>query len=171
MGDHRLRGLAVVALNLAGHQQVEGLVRSAELDVGAQGDRVVGLGEGVEELVHGDRLAGRIALGEVVALQQPRDGVVGAETYEVLGRELVHPLTVEADLRTSHVEQHAGLLDIGGGVPLHLLFGEGRTRLLLARRIADARREVAHQEDRDMPELLEALELLENDGVTDVDVR
>ena len=43
--------LASLLLQFATHQQVEGLVGSAELDVGAQRNRVVGLHEGIEELV------------------------------------------------------------------------------------------------------------------------
>ena len=39
MRDHGLRGLAVVALDLARHQQIEGLIGSAELDVRARARR------------------------------------------------------------------------------------------------------------------------------------
>ena len=56
----------------AGEQVVE-LVGAAELDVRLDGDRVVGLHEGIEELRHRDRGLGREALLEVVALEQPRD--------------------------------------------------------------------------------------------------
>src|SRR5947209_15398180 len=45
-------------------QKVERLVGAAELDVGPQRDRVVGLSERVEELVEADGPAARVARGE-----------------------------------------------------------------------------------------------------------
>ncbi len=74
---HRQRDLLVDpvgALHVAPEQEVELLIGAAELDVGAHGDRVVGLHERIEQLEDRDRLARRVALGEVVALEQLRDG-------------------------------------------------------------------------------------------------
>ena len=65
-----------MALQLAAHEQVEFLVGAPELDVRLQGDRVVALRKGIEELVDRDRLAALVALGEVVALEHPRDRVL-----------------------------------------------------------------------------------------------
>ena len=48
VGDHGLRRLAVVALNLATHQQIEGLVGSSQFHIGAQCDRIVGLHERIQ---------------------------------------------------------------------------------------------------------------------------
>ena len=89
--------LPVGGLDRAAHQQVEGLVGAAELDVGAHGDGVVALQDGVQELEHGDRLARRPPLGEVVALEDLRDGDRAHEPEEVLHRH-VQPLGVEAHL-------------------------------------------------------------------------
>ena len=79
MRDHGLRSLAVVALDLARHQQVEGLIGAADLDVRAQRDRVVGLRERIQQLVNRDRLVRGVALREVVALEQSRHRVARAE--------------------------------------------------------------------------------------------
>ena len=59
---------------LAASQQVEQLVGTAELDVGFDDDRVVSLHDRVEELMHGDGLVARIAVVEVVALENARNG-------------------------------------------------------------------------------------------------
>src|SRR3712207_7432426 len=48
----------------------------SELDVGLDGDRVVALEHRIEQLEERDRLARRMALGEVVALEQLGDGGV-----------------------------------------------------------------------------------------------
>ena len=59
--------------------------------------RVVALQQRVEQLEHGDRLAGGVALGEVVALEQLGDGGRARQREQVLGRQ-VEPLAVAADL-------------------------------------------------------------------------
>ena len=66
-------------------QQIEFLVGAAQLHVRPQRDRVVALRQRIEELVDGDGLAGLVALGEVVALEHARHGVVRRELHD-LGR-------------------------------------------------------------------------------------
>ena len=61
-GHADLRFLTGVLLVRPAHQQVEELIRTAELDVGAQRDRVVRLRDRVEEFVQRDRRARRVAL-------------------------------------------------------------------------------------------------------------
>jgi hypothetical protein len=67
--QHDLRLLAVVALQLAAAQQVELLVRAAQLHVALQRHGVVALHHRVEQFVQADGLLGLEALVEVVALQ------------------------------------------------------------------------------------------------------
>ena len=55
---HLLRALAHHTLQLAAHQEVELLVGAAELHIGFDGHRVIGLEQGVEKLGQGDGLAG-----------------------------------------------------------------------------------------------------------------
>ena len=53
-GQHDLGRLPVGALDLAGEQQVEGLIGAADLDVGLERHGVVALDQGKEELVDRD---------------------------------------------------------------------------------------------------------------------
>ena len=85
VSDH-LRFLAVGALQVAAHQQIESLVGAAEFDVGFERDGVVALHQRVEQLVHGDRLLFLEAFVEVVALEHLRDGVLGRQADQVVGR-------------------------------------------------------------------------------------
>ena len=71
--------LAGVALQVAAAHEVELLVGAAELDVALEGDGVVALGHGVEQLVHVDGLLVLEALVEVFALEHLRDGELGGE--------------------------------------------------------------------------------------------
>ncbi len=52
-GQRDLRLLAHGPLEIAPHQEIEGLVGAAQLHVGSQGHRIVGLGDGIQELVQG----------------------------------------------------------------------------------------------------------------------
>ena len=61
-------------MTVAAREQVVELVGAAELDVGLDRDRVVGLHQRVEELGDRDRPPRGEALREVVALEDLRDG-------------------------------------------------------------------------------------------------
>ena len=171
-GQHGLLGLAVGALDVAREQQVEGLVGAAELDVGAHGHRVVALHERIEQLEDRDRRPRGPALGEVVALEQLGDGRRARQAEEVLHAH-VQPLGVEADLeQLGIVEEHLeGLLLVGAGVGVDLLARQHRARRRAAARIADARGVVAHDQDHAVAQVLELAQLLQHDGVAEVDVR
>ena len=71
--QNHLRLEAVGRHDLAAREQVVELVGAAELDVGLDRHRVVGLHQRVEELGDGDRLVRGEALGEVVALEDAGD--------------------------------------------------------------------------------------------------
>ena len=73
-GGPGLRCLAGILLELTAHDQVEELVGSAELDIGAHLDGVHPLQERVQELHDRDGRAGGVALGEVVPLEHLGDG-------------------------------------------------------------------------------------------------
>src|SRR5690606_4494885 len=62
-------------------------------------------------------------------------------------------------------------LDVRPRALLDLSLGQHRPRLALARRVADARGEVADDEDGPVAEVLELAQLAEDDGVADVEVR
>src|SRR5947208_3245737 len=83
---------------------------AAGLDVGLHRHRVVALHQGIEQLMYGDRLAALEALGEIVALEEPRHGVARSEPDHPFGAELVGPLGVEEDLRARRIEDFEHLI-------------------------------------------------------------
>ena len=88
--DH-LRLEPVARHDVAADVEVEQLIGAAELDVGFEEHRVVRLRERIEELVHGDRLAGLVALLEVAALEHLRDVVARGQPDHALGAERAEP--------------------------------------------------------------------------------
>ena len=134
-------------------------------------DRVVPLAERVEELVDGDRLLRREALGEVVALEKAGHRVLRREPDHSLGAEGREPAGVEVDDGRLRVEDLEDLRLVGLGVREDLVLArELRARRLLPRRVADHAGEVADQEDDLVPQLLEVAHLPEDDGVAEVEV-
>ena len=102
--QHDLRLEAVVRHHLAAGEQVVELVGAAELDVGLDRDRVVGLHQRVEELGDRDRLLRLHPLLEVVALEDPRDGDRPREPDDVGVGQLREPLAVVPHLGALGVE-------------------------------------------------------------------
>ena len=133
-------------------------------------DRVVALHQRVEELVHGDRLLAREALGEIVALEHARDGVLRGELDHARGAERLAPFGVVADLGACGIEHLGRLCVISRGVGLDLLARQRRAHVVAARRVADHRREVADEEDHLVPEVLHLAHLVEDDRVAEMDV-
>jgi hypothetical protein len=66
--------LAVFALEIASHQQIEPLICAAQFHVRFKGHGVVTLNQRVEQFMHGNRLLSFHAIGEIFTLQDPRDG-------------------------------------------------------------------------------------------------
>ena len=171
-GQDRLLGHAVGALHVAREEQVEGLVGPAELDVGADGDGVVALHQRIEQLEHRDRRARGEALGEVVALEHLGDRRRAREAEELVHRH-VEPLGVEAQLVAARGrrEDAERLLLVRPRVAVDLLARQHGPGRRAPARVADARREVADDEDDLVAEVLELAELLQDDRVAEVDVR
>ena len=169
-GQHHLRRLAVGGLQRPAHEEVEGLVGAAELDVGADRDRVVALEHRVQQLEQRDRLGGRHPLGEVVALEQLGDRDEADEPEQVLHRH-VQPLRVAADLQPLVVGEHLGrLVEVGLGVLVDLRRREHRPGRRAPRRITDPRRVVADDQHDGVPEVLELAQLLQDHRVAEVEV-
>ena len=100
-----------------------------------------------------------------------RDTVIFAMSSTMsVGRQLVEPLGVE---RIS-VFARSRILKACSGTSspslAHLFAREARAQLVLARRVADHRGEVADEEDDRVPELLELPHLRHQDGVAEVEV-
>ena len=82
------------------------------------------------------------------------------------------PLGVAADLEAvgRHVEDAAGLLDVGLRVRVDLFLAQARAGRRLARRVADHRGEVAEDQHRDVAEILEQAQPAQHHGEPEVDV-
>src|SRR5688572_6076388 len=165
-----LRLLAVLLLQLATDQEVELLVSAAELDVGFHRDRVIALHQRIEKLMQRDRLLAGEALGKIVALEKLRDGVLGSEADDALGPQLVRPLRVVENLSLRGVKDLENLLLISFCIPLDLFARERRTCLVLARGVADHPGEIADQELHLMAQLLKIAQLVDYDGMAEVQV-
>ena len=158
-------------LQAAPHQQIELLVGSAELDIGFQRDRVVALDQRIEELVDRDRLLGRVALGEIVALEHARNSVLAGQLDHVGSAHLAEPLGIESHLGALAIEHLEDLIGVGRRVGRDVLGRQRLARDVLAGRVADHSGEVADQENDLMAEILELTHLVEQHGVADMQVR
>ena len=120
----------------------------------------------------GDRLAGLVALGEVVALEHARDGVLRGELDHVRAS---CSLPSQRELKSTWVrlavEDLEDLRLVGAGVGLDLLGRERRARGVAAGRVADQPGEVADEEDDAVPELLELAHLVQQHRVAEVQIR
>ncbi len=169
---HRLLRLTLGPLDVAPEQQVEGLVRPADLDVRRDRDRVVALQQRVEQLEQADRLVGREPLVEVVALQELGDLGDARQGQEPVHRH-VEPLAVAPHLEPLRIliEHAARLLAVGRRVVLDRFAGEYRAGRRAPTRVAHARGVVTDDQDHPVTEVLELAQLLEDHDVPEVDVR
>src|SRR5262245_27612703 len=112
-----------------------------------------------------------MTLAEVVALEHARNRHARAEAQDVREREAREPFAVAVDLRTRGIEDLEDLVRVRARVRLDLGRGEDGTGRRAPARIADERREVADDQHRLVPELLELAQLEEGNRVPEVDVR
>ena len=85
--------------------------------------------------------------------------------------EIAQPFAVVTHLGAFAVQDLVDLLEIRVCIGAHLLPRERRTRLGLPRGIADHGREIAHQKNRRVPFVLKMLQLPQNYGVAQMQVR
>ena len=159
-----------MALQLAAHQQVELLVRASEFDIGFERHRIVALRDGIEQLVHGNRLLFLEALVEVFPLEHLRDRELCRQLYEAFVAKLAQPFAIEPHLGLVAVEDLEDLGLIGFGVLVDLLAAERRARRCASGRIADEPGEVADEENDSMTHVLKVLELANEHGVAQMQV-
>ena len=114
---------------------------------------------------------GGVALMKVLPLQHPGHGVPGRQADEVLSQHGLHPTAVEVDQGLVRVQDFKDLALVGGGVGLNLLLRQGWPGLALAGGVADETGEVADEKDHLVPQVLEVFELLNEHGVTQVQIR
>ena len=121
--------------------------------------------------MHADGCSRFKTVMEVVALHHARHGVLGGELDHAHRTQGQAPFAVVSDLGFFRVEHQRGLLVISFSVFFDLLWCEGRTGTVAARRVANQAGEVADQENDLVPQILQLAHFVKHDGVTDMDVR
>ena len=157
-------------LKLSAEEQVELLVRAAELDIGLNDCGVVSLEEWVEELGDGDGPVGLEAIGEVLTGEDLSDGEAAGEGYDLGEGEVAEPLALPSDVGAVTVYDLEELVHVGLGVFADGLGGEHLPGGGLATGVADLGCPVADYEDYAVAELLELAQLAEPYGMAEVDV-
>ncbi|EXI68447.1 MAG: hypothetical protein AW08_01229 [Candidatus Accumulibacter adjunctus] len=157
-------------LQLAPDEQVEFLVGAAEFDIGVHRHRVITLAQRVEQFVNRDRLTVSVTLGKVVALEHAGDGVQRCQTDHPRCAESFEPGRVEADLRPAWVEDLEYLFLVGLRIVQDLLARQRWAGDVLAGRVADHAGEVADQEHDVVAEVLEVSQLVDQYGMSEVQV-
>ncbi len=167
-GDLRLH--ALVALQVAPDQQIELLVRPADLHVGPHHHRVVALHERIQELVYADGGLLFVAVLEIVAFQHPRHRHLGRQPHHVREAHQAEPVAVAHDLQPLHVQDLAGLFEIRLRIGQHLFVGELGAGLALAGRVADHAGVVADDQHGLVSQVLEHAQLSQRHGVAQVKI-
>ena len=126
--------------------------------------------QGVEEFVQADGGAGVKARVKVVALHHAGDGVLGRQLDHAARAQLVAPLAVVAQLGFFRAEHFVGLGAIGFGVGADLFGAQRRAGGVAAARVANEGGEVANEEDDGVAQVLQLAQLVEYDGVAQMDV-
>ncbi len=174
--DH-LRRLIQRLLNLSSQKEVEFLVRPPQLHIGLNTNGVVGLKEGVQELLDVDRLPPFFPFLEFLPLQKTLDGRRPdgrkpiQEPEDSFPSDPRNPIRVPPDLHTLQVEHLPELLQESFGIALDLGRGEGGTRLIVSGWIAHTRGEVAENDHRHVPEFLELAQFFKKHEMAEVEVR
>ena len=126
---HDLRLLSGCALQVAAAQIVEGLVGSAELDIGFNGYAVTRLQQRVQQLVQIDLASLFLSRRERIALQHPSDRHPAHQFHHVGASHGREPFTVATYLQlfVGQVENLARLLQVRVGVGVDLCVREHRS--------------------------------------------
>ncbi|CAI8421088.1 MAG: Uncharacterised protein [Cyanobium sp. ARS6] len=175
-----LGALVEVTLQVAAHGHVELLIGSPQLHIGVHRHGVVSLQQGVEEFMQGNRGATAIALGEVILGQHLAHGGRPQQADDLGQIQTCEPFAVSAHLQATRglkIEQCrllrlalAQLCQVGGGIGLNLFSAELHPCGAFAGGIADAGCEVADDQHRRVPRILESPQLAEEDAVAEMDV-
>ena len=162
--------LAFLFLQVASDEDIEKLIGPAEFDVGLHLHGVPALHNRILNFVRTDRLLQSDARFEILALQQllQRDATV--QTHHFGKRHRRKPFAVKNRARAFRVENLESLLAVTFRVCQDLLVRELRPRRGAAAGVADHGSEIADDQNRFVAELLKLPELLQQDGVAQVQI-
>ena len=162
--------LIEIALELAAHQQIEPLIRAAELHIAAEHHGIVALYQRIQQFVHGNRRAVFQAFRKVVALENACHRVFRAQTEHVLELQLIEPFAIKADLGFGGVQNFEDLRLISLGVAVDIGAGHGRARNIATCRIADHAGAIADQKNNRVAQVLKVFHLAQQHGVAQVQI-
>jgi len=125
--------MVAISLEVASDEIIESLVCAAEFDIGFYDDRIIGLHQGVEELVYADWPARFVANLEGIALEHPGHCHGTGELDNVGEVQLGKRFGIVANLEFFFgcVEDFPRLGEIGFCVLLDLLIGKDRPGAVL----------------------------------------
>ena len=168
--EDRLRWLADHLLQLAAREDIEELIGPAELDIGRDRDRVIGLQERIEQILDRDRRLLLDALSKLLARQHLLRREARSKLDDVPQAELSVPLVLkhDASVLTGHDEMK--LIEVGLCVREHLVARFKRPREIAVGRVTDLRRPVAHDEHDLVAPAREFAQLAQGDRMTEVQV-
>ncbi len=118
-----------------------------------------------------DRLVVFVALGEIVALEHARHRVPRREANHVGRGFRPVPGRVEADFGRVRIENLEHLRLVGLGIFLNLFRRQRWSGRRFAARVADHAGKVTDQEHDVVPEILELAHLVDQHGMTEVQIR
>ena len=121
--------------------------------------------------MYGYRLAGLVAFVEVVTLQHSRNSVMRCQFYEIGRTHRGHPTRVEIYTGLLGVQNLVNLCLVGRCIRFDLRLRQGGASFVFAARVSDHSGEVADEEDHFVTKLLKLAHLVDQDCVTDVQVR
>ena len=149
-----LRLLSLSLLQVSRHQQAEELLRSPQLDVGPDLDRIPTLHQRIEAFVKINGFGGGDSVGEVFARGDLAQGHLAGELEHLQEAPSREPVAVVVNLGLIQVNQPADLVEIIPGIGRDLVFSQLGAGLVAARWIADQRRVVSDNDHGRVAQIL-----------------
>ena len=118
-----------------------------------------------------DRLLSLKPFVKIIPLQHARHSMPCGQLNQVRGGHLAHPLTVKNKPGLFRVKDLENLLLISAGIFQDLLAGQRLAGFILPRGVADHGSKITDQETNLMSQVLKLLELLDQNRVTDMQIR
>ena len=155
---------------LTASKQVEQLVGAAQLNICLDNHRVICLHDGIQELVEADWQLGRVAVMEVIALENASNGEVGSDLQKVFHAQGKNPFGIITKGGLFGVKNLEGLVNVSLSVFLNLFTRKLRTRGVAAGRVADKGGSVTDDKGNLMAQILELTQLAQRDGMAQMDI-